>query len=131
MIGGVPPPSFLDQVHPFDLHAPVPYEPCLLADWPAQLYNLDVEVVVEDAYDTMLALARRQAGPPVRVMATWDSTLPSNTRRSFQVSCTTYQLVLLPVWVALLQSQDERSLALVNGQTGKVVLGLTLPSSQG
>ncbi len=72
----IPPPSFLDQVPPFDLHALVPYEPRLLADWPAQLYNLDVEVVVEDAYDTMLALTYRQAGPPVMVSVTWDSASP-------------------------------------------------------
>jgi hypothetical protein len=113
-------------MHSFDLHALVPYEPRLLADWPAQLYNLDVEVVVKDAYDTMLALTSRQVGPPVKVMLAWDSTPSSDARRSFQVSSTTYQLVLLPVWVALLQSQDERSLALVDGQTGKVVLGLNL-----
>jgi hypothetical protein len=35
----------------------------------------------------------------------------------------TYQLVLLPVWVALMQGADRRSLALVNGQTGKVAFG--------
>lgn len=123
----VPPPSFLDQVHPFDLNRLVPYESRLLADWPAQLYNLDVEVVVEDAYDTMLVLGRRRAGPPVKVAVSWNSPAPSETRRSFQVSNVTYQLVLLPVWVVLLRTKDERSLALVNGQTGKVVLGLVLP----
>ncbi len=37
--------------------------------------------------------------------------------------------MLLPVWVALLRTKDERSLALVNGQTGKVVLGLVLPET--
>ena len=39
-------------------------------------------------------------------------------------------LVLLPVWVVLLQSEDGHSLALVNGQTGKTVMGLTLPNEE-
>ena len=38
--------------------------------------------------------------------------------------------MLLPVWVALLQSEDGHSLALVNGQTGKAVMGLTLPNEE-
>jgi len=39
-------------------------------------------------------------------------------------------LMLLPVWVALLQSEDGHSLALVSGQTGKAVMGLTLPNEE-
>ena len=49
-------------------------------------------------------------------------------RCSFQASGVTYQLVLLPVWVAVLHDRKGRSLALVNGQTGKGVSGLVLPS---
>lgn len=122
----VPPPSLLDQVLPFRLRELVPYEARLLADWPAQLYTLDVEVVVEDAYDTMLLLSRRRAGAPVKAQKSKDEPIPSETQRTFQVSGVTYQLVLLPVWVALLGSQGESSLALVNGQTGEVVTGLAL-----
>jgi hypothetical protein len=42
---------------------------------------------------------------------------------AFQVIGTTYQLVLLPVWTALLVCEDDHCLALVNGQTGEVALG--------
>jgi hypothetical protein len=127
----VPPPSFLDQVPPFDLSALVPYDPRLLANWPAQLYNLDVEVVVEDAYEAMIALARQQDDPlkgtMMMIIRPILSCFSATTTRSLQVSSTTYQLVLLPVWVALLQYKEGHSLALVNGQTGKVVSGLALP----
>jgi len=119
----VPPPAFLGRTFPFELEALVPYEPRLLADWPAALYHLDVEVAVEDAYDAMIALARRR----VRPLAAPESSGYAHLRRSFQVSSTTYQLVLLPAWVALVQYEDKRSLALVNGQTGKVAFGPALP----
>jgi hypothetical protein len=102
-----------------------------LADWPTQLYNLDVEVVVEDAYVAMLALARRQDDPlkgtVMMVVRPILSCFSATTTRSLQVSGTTYQLVLLPVWVAVLQTKEGRGLALANGQTGKVVSGLVLP----
>jgi hypothetical protein len=38
-----------------------------------------------------------------------------------------FRLLLLPVWVGMLEEQDgDRRPALVNGQTGKVVLGKVL-----
>ena len=116
----VPPPPLVKRLFPFNLDAMVPYEPHLLADWPAKLYNLDVEMVAENAYDTMIAMARQRAGP---LTAPEPSSEVIHLRRSFQVSNATYQLVLLPVWVALVQHKDKHSLVLVNGQTGKVAFG--------
>jgi hypothetical protein len=122
----VPPVSSLDQVPPYDLGALVPYTPHLLADWPAQLTNLDVELVAEDAYDAMVALAAHQAGAPIEHGS--KPTPDARAIRTMQVSRTTYQLVLLPLWLGLLRSRIGPGLALVNGQTGKVILGLILPS---
>lgn len=59
----IPPPSLLDEIPPFHLYKLVSYEAHFLADWPAQLPNLDVEVVVEDAYDALLEEALRQTKP--------------------------------------------------------------------
>jgi hypothetical protein len=42
--------------------------------------------------------------------------------RAFNITNTTYQLVLVPVWAASLGSGDRVRLALVNGQTGKVAI---------
>lgn len=111
-----PPPQLLHKIRPFELKALVPYDPRLLADWPAVLYRRDVEEAVEDASDEMLAKAVWKAGP---LIAT-ESDQPAQLRRTFQVTSVTYQLVLLPVWVALVQREDRYRLALVNGQTSKV-----------
>ena len=69
-----------------------------------------------------------RSGLPVQISWDGDSPTRSQAARSFQVSGVTYQLVSLPVWVAGLQDRKGRSLALVNGQTGKGVSGFVLPS---
>jgi hypothetical protein len=125
----VPPPALLQRAYPFDLQTLTPYEARLLADWPAKLYSRDVELVSEQARSTMIGLTQQQRRPVVpRRQAGWHTraqqwtearTLAQRDTISSQVIGTTYQLVLLPLWVALLVSGDERHLALVNGQTGK------------
>jgi hypothetical protein len=117
-----PPPSVLKKIMPFELGALVPYEPRLLADWPAALYRQDVEEAVEDAYDTMLSRAVWRSGS----LAIAHSTEPALLRRSFQVTTVTYQLVLLPVWVGLVQREDHQRLVVVNGQGGKVTFSARL-----
>jgi hypothetical protein len=112
-----PPWWLLKQVLPFKLGAVVPYEPQLLADWPAVLYQRDVEEVVQQAYDTMLAKAVWRNKSLVLTQTVDFAEL----RRSFQVTTVTYQLVLLPVWVGLARRALEHRLVLVNGQTGRVV----------
>jgi DNA-directed RNA polymerase subunit RPC12/RpoP len=111
-----PHPSLLDDVSEYDMSKLVMYEPKLLADWSAMLYNIDVEIAVEDAYDAMIALAHQKLGPPV--LAGVDVPEGSRAVRTLQVSHTTYQLVLLPLWIARLTSEDTDAVALVNGQTG-------------
>jgi DNA-directed RNA polymerase subunit RPC12/RpoP len=121
----LPPPSYLDQITPFNLSAIVPYSPRLLADWAAQLYNQDVEIVVEDVYDALLAMASTRAGPPI---VTDDSpTDGARALRTLQVSDTTYQLLLLPIWISNYSFRDQSGLALVNGQSGQVVISNTPP----
>ena len=112
----MPPPQLLDKVQPYDLKLLVPYEPRLLADWPAALYQVDVEAAVEEAYDVMLSQALWRAGPMVASQAID----PAQLRRTFQVTSATYQLVLLPIWLALVQREGQQQLALINDQTGKV-----------
>ena len=74
-----------------------------------------------------LARSRSQfADPWVWLSATAVESAPTAERRTFQVSQVTYQLVLLPVWMAILESRRGRSLALANGQTGAAALGSLL-----
>jgi DNA-directed RNA polymerase subunit RPC12/RpoP len=110
-----PPPELLGRILPYETKALVPYEPRLVADWPAALYQRDVEEVVETAYDVMLGLAVwRSKGQAFSAAGDY-----AQLRRTYQVSSATYQLVLLPVWVALAQREGRHRLVLVNGQTGK------------
>jgi hypothetical protein len=101
LLAGVdfPPADLLQRLFPFALEALVPYEPQLLAGWPAALYRVDVEDAVEQAYDLMLAKAFWKAGP----LAVAQSSDAAQLRRTFQVTSATYQLVLLPLWLALVR----------------------------
>jgi hypothetical protein len=78
--------------------------------------------VVPKSGTAVLPSDQGQAGT-LNTQASPSSSRPVMLRRSFQTSGLTYQLVLLPVWVALLQVGDELCPALVNGQTGKVAFG--------
>ncbi len=121
----VPPPSFLEPVQRFDLSGLVAYQPQLLADWPAQLYTLDVEGAAQQADNAMMTLARRQAGLPIlwrAPAAALRGGVGVRGLRSFQTHSLTYQLVLLPFWVAPLRGERGPGLALVNGQTGQAVV---------
>jgi uncharacterized Zn finger protein (UPF0148 family) len=117
-----PPPRLLEGVKPFELGGLVPYEPHLLADWPAALYHRDVEMVLPEARKAMLIRALQQTSTPS------GQSDPSfgQSRRTYQVTTIAYQLILLPVWLALAQHEQERRLALVNGQTGHVALSTPL-----
>ena len=111
-----PPTEFLVGISPFDIGELVPYEPRLLADWPAVLYSVDVERAVETTQDSMLKAAVRASKPRLRV----ERSDEPKVHRSYRVTSVTYQLVLLPVWAALAVAQNQVRVALVNGQTGRV-----------
>lgn len=117
-----PPNWLLKQILPYRLGAVVPYEPRLLANWPAALYQRDVEVVVQQAYNLMLARAVWRKKSLMLAQASDYAEL----RRTFQVTTVTYQLILLPVWVALALREREYRLVLVNGQTGRVIFSSPL-----
>lgn len=117
-----PPAWLLKQLLPYRLRAVVPYEPRLLANWPAALYHRDVEVVVQEAYNLMLAKAVWRK----RSLMLSQASDYAQLRQTFQVTTVTYQLILLPVWVALARREKEQRLVLVNGQTGRVVFSSPL-----
>ncbi len=122
------PPSHLDQVSDYDIRTLAEYEPSALADWPAMLYDLDVEDAVEDAYDAMITLAHSRLGPPILVGV--EDPSESRAIRTLQVSQTTYQLVLLPLWIAYVRSRIGRSMAWINGQTGTTLISFLGPAQQ-
>lgn len=112
----------LEDLLPYELGKLVPYDARLLANWAAALYRRDVEMVVEAAYDAMLEAAmRRTKQAPVDLFPSRDAI------RSLQVTAVTYQLVLLPVWTAVVAREGQHALVLVNGQTAKATLGTIKP----
>jgi hypothetical protein len=113
-------PSHLDQVSDYDLSTLAEYETYLLADWPAVLYDIDIEDAVEEAYTALITIAHTQLGPPI--LPGVEAPPGARAIRTLQVSQTTYQLVLLPLWIADLRSRAGNSIAWINGQTGTTLL---------
>ena len=110
-----PSPKLVQQVGRYHFIDTVPYEPALLAKYSAELYSID--------FDDASLEARGQIGRAMREKYTRRASgMTVNIFTEFrQVS---FRLLLLPVWVATLIEEDgDIRPALVNGQTGQVVLG--------
>lgn len=135
LLGDVPycasptlPRKLLDKLDPYHLGSAVDYDPRLLADFPAELYQLDVPDAAIGVRSKLGRLAMRQAQPslniqrPTQHYGSDDS--PGRLKMNTSTGYMSYQLALLPVWVAwLVEQDDDRRLALVNGQTGEAALG--------
>jgi DNA-directed RNA polymerase subunit M/transcription elongation factor TFIIS len=111
-----PSPKLTRDLGDFDLDTLLPYEPKLLAKYPAELYDID--------FDDASLEARGRASEQMRSkqLAFKDSSVEMSVSSSvIQMS---FSLVLMPVWVATLIERDgDVRTALVNGQSGRVALG--------
>lgn len=111
-----PPPALTRALGECDLDTMLPYEPKLLAKYPAELYDIDFDAASLEARGRMSEQMREDQ---LRFK-------PSEVEMSVstQVIQMSFSLVLLPVWVATLYERDgDRRLALVNGHSGQVALG--------
>jgi uncharacterized protein YbaR (Trm112 family) len=111
----------LNRLGAYDLRQLQPYAPRLLAKYPAELYTREVDVASLDARSMASQRMRaKHEDPGGEEQSTTISVLSVVKQMHFR-------LLLLPVWVGMLEEQDgDRRPALVNGQTGKVVLGKVL-----
>ncbi|MBC7810406.1 MAG: hypothetical protein H7175_04630 [Burkholderiales bacterium] len=110
--------NLVAKINDWDMSVMQPYTPQLLAKFPAQLYSIDFDKAALDAHSVinheMRARHSMTYGENVSV------TVFSAIRQM------TFQLALLPVWVAtLIEVDGDTRTALVNGQSGKVALGET------
>lgn len=111
-----PPPLMTRKIGKYDLGKMIAYEPEMLARYPAEIYTIDFDSASLDAR-SMVANTLRQ-----KHSALADSNV--EVRISPAVQSMSFQLVLLPVWVATIYEKDgDIRPVLVNGQTGNVVLG--------
>ncbi|MEZ4667144.1 MAG: hypothetical protein R3E39_04365 [Anaerolineae bacterium] len=106
----------LGDYHTRDL---VEYDPSLLSKYPAQLYVTDFDQAALEARSYISAAMRQKFG---RREVTEDNDVTINVLTNVQQM--SFRLILAPVWIATLTEMDkDRRTALVNGQTGQVVLG--------
>jgi DNA-directed RNA polymerase subunit RPC12/RpoP len=111
-----PPPVLTRELGEYDTSARVPYDPRLLAAYPAGLYDVDFEQASLTARSIISERMRARHGQGAA------DNITVNVFSS--VLQMTFALALLPVWVATLYERDgDVRTALVNGQTGQVVLG--------
>ncbi len=106
----------LGDYHTSDL---LDYSPNLLAKYPAQLYTQD--------FDQAALEARSQISTAMRYKFSRRETM-EDEKVTINVFTTiqqmSFRLILAPVWIAHLIEQDkDQRTALINGQTGQVILG--------
>jgi DNA-directed RNA polymerase subunit RPC12/RpoP len=121
------PVRFVDPMTNYDISKAVPYQPNYLAKYPAQLYTIDFDKASYEARGQAMERVRARYRPQEE--RTYKDEMGQErkeiTRTSGHVQNMTLQLLLLPVWTATLTERDgDVRLALVNGQTGKVSMGL-------
>lgn len=114
-----PPRDLIARMGRFDLDAAVPYQAKLLARYPAELYSIDFDKASLEARSIVSRAMREKHGGR---RETGDQQMEITTFSN--VGQMSFRLLLLPVWVATLFEVDgDVRPALINGQTGKVVLG--------
>jgi uncharacterized Zn finger protein (UPF0148 family) len=124
-----PPRRVVHRVSRYAWGDSVPYDPVWLTDHPAQLYDLDVDRASLDARELVAEVMRRKHNREVKRDPDGDSrnrTVHIERTSAGPIRAMAYQLLLAPLWVALLtEVDDDLRLALVNGQTGQVAFGDT------
>jgi DNA-directed RNA polymerase subunit RPC12/RpoP len=101
-------------VDDFDLSGLRPYDPRLLAAWPAAAY----EVSLEDA--ALLARSRAIAALRPEVLEKIGSGVHDVAMDFSRMAADSFTLALMPIWIAEGTRGDSRVTALVNGQSGTV-----------
>lgn len=113
-----PPAELTAELGPYDMGAMIAYQSKLLAKYPAELYSIDFDQASLEARGVVSKYMRDKHDRRDMGDSQMKVTVAS------MVKSMSFRLVLLPVWVAMLtEVDDDTRLALVNGQTGKVVLG--------
>ena len=108
------PKTLSDEVRRFDLSALHPYNPALLAGWPAEAY----EIPATDA--AMAARWHVLDGLRQRVERELPGAIRELHFHSSDILISAYRLILLPVWITNYRLNGERYQVVVNGQSGTI-----------
>lgn len=119
-ISGVdsPPQALARRLLPYDYGRIRSYSPKALARFPAELYSID--------FVKASLKARTVVGQEMRLKHSRGGGRDRRVNVFVLVRQMVFRLVLLPVWVATVHEEDgDTRLALVNGDSGRAVLGPT------
>jgi len=104
-----------NELEPFDMGQARPFDPGLLAGWPAELPDVTHAQAVETANQELADLENAA----IRSFLPSDETASISNHTDMDVS--DVRLVLLPVYMAAYKHKGKAMRLLVNGQTGEVV----------
>jgi hypothetical protein len=107
-----------DALQQFDLGALQPYDPRYLADWPAEIYQVSMAQASLEARGDAAHLAQKQALDEAR--RSFDHPVRNVAASSARLMANSFKLILVPVWLASYQFEEETFAVLINGQTGAV-----------
>lgn len=116
----------VQQIEPFNMQDDVDYDARLLAEHPAELYDVDVDRASLDVRRELVKVAQRRAAPSItaRRPRGRNDDGPGRLIMNASTQFLTYRLALLPVWVGqMVEGNGDRRPLVVNGQSGKVALG--------
>lgn len=114
-----PSPRLIDKISRYDMSTVQPYTPNLLARYPAEIYKVD--------FDSASLEVRGRVRRQVRQRFEAETALYQSeelSTMSLMIRSMSFRLLLLPVWIAtLIEDDGDVRIGLVNGQSGKAVLG--------
>ena len=111
-----PPVELLNRITDFDTGEAVPYTPVLIAGWTTETYQVTMASASVKAHRLAYERAKEDF---LGTLSPFDS-LSRPTFSSSAIAIDTYKLLLLPVWKIASCRRDQKSIVLVNGQTGTV-----------
>ncbi len=124
------PRSLLDRIEPFDMRHSVPYDPRLLAEHPAEIYEIDVDQASLEVRTKLRKISNIHINassariPPTEYDWQGNRKSPGAFKTSTSTNYLAYRLGLLPIWIGLLTESDgDTRQIVVNGQTAEVALG--------
>ncbi len=98
----------------FDLSAIKPYDPRYLADWPAEVYDVQMGNASLDARGKAFKRAKRDLSDLI-------GSLKMISISSAGMTVESFKLVLIPAWMTEVRKDGKDHLVLINGQNGEAV----------
>lgn len=114
-----PSPRLIDKISEYNMSTVQSYDPKLLSRYPAEIYSIDFDTASLEVGGRVRRIVRQRYKNETALHQTEELSSISTMTRNM-----TFRLLLLPVWIATLVEDDgDVRIGLVNGQTGKAVLG--------